>query len=234
MIIITNGYLVHKEDYQEFDEIIIFINEHGLKFKCVSIGSRKILSKNNFHLNYGNYLEFEIFYSETKLSKLKKVHTLSYMPEDIKLNLSLFLINEIYSQIEIDNKKWFNIYQKIIFYILRDYNEYLIMLWLCVQVYQLSGLKIDFTSCYKCGGNLHIKSLDFHHYRAVCSHCFDAKINFKYDIHLIKLLEKMQANEISMESIKINDIKKLTPLLKGLIIFVAQNLGIYIDTAKWF
>lgn len=234
MLIITHGYLLHKEDYDEFDEIITFINEHGNKFKCISKGSRKILSKNNAHLNYGNYLEFEFFHSETKLSKLKKVHTLSYMPENIKLNLSLFLINEVYSQIEMDEKKWFILYQKLIFYILRDYNEYLIMLWLCVNVYKFSGLNIDFNSCYKCGGSLHIKSLELDSYRGVCNHCFNSKLNYEYDTDMIKLLEKIQNNQINIESIKINNIKKLIPLLKSLIIFVAKNSGIYIDTAKWF
>ena len=70
--IITNGYLINKIDYQTFDEIITFINEHGNKFIALAKGTKKILSHNARNLQIGNYCEFKFFLARTenKISKL--------------------------------------------------------------------------------------------------------------------------------------------------------------------
>lgn len=73
-LVVTKGYLIAKYKYNLFDEILIFLNEHGNKFVCYALGTRKINSKNSFALVFGNFLEFEFFYSNNpkKISKLKK------------------------------------------------------------------------------------------------------------------------------------------------------------------
>jgi len=72
------GYLIKKIDYQVFDEIITFIGTDGNKYTCLSLGSKRITSKNARNLFLGNYCEFEVFLArhKDKISKLKKVHIL--------------------------------------------------------------------------------------------------------------------------------------------------------------
>jgi DNA repair protein RecO (recombination protein O) len=75
---IYRGYIIHKQPYQVFDEIVTFLIANGRKITCLSMGSRKIISKNARHLFLGSYVEFEFFQSrhEDKLSRLKKVTTI--------------------------------------------------------------------------------------------------------------------------------------------------------------
>jgi DNA repair protein RecO (recombination protein O) len=75
---IYHGYLIKKSSFQTFDEIVIFLIATGQKIPCISMGSRKITSKNARNLFVGSYLEIQIFQSRSdeKLSKLKKVTTI--------------------------------------------------------------------------------------------------------------------------------------------------------------
>ncbi len=77
--VITKGYLIHRADYDVFDEVITIINEHNLKFTCFAQGTKKINSKNARHLDYGNYLELDFFYSPNNLSKFKKATIINEM-----------------------------------------------------------------------------------------------------------------------------------------------------------
>ncbi|GHU31905.1 hypothetical protein FACS1894166_04200 [Bacilli bacterium] len=71
---IYQGYVIKRQPYKVFDEIITFITTQGQKISCVSMGSKRIESKNARHLFVGNYDEFQIFKStsDDRLSKLKK------------------------------------------------------------------------------------------------------------------------------------------------------------------
>lgn len=67
------GYLVHKQDYRDHDEIITFIDQLGQKYRCMALGVKKPTSKNGRALFVGNYCSFELFLarSNNKISKLK-------------------------------------------------------------------------------------------------------------------------------------------------------------------
>ncbi|MGL4951316.1 MAG: DNA repair protein RecO [Mycoplasma sp.] len=233
MLIVTKGYLIKKSPYQDFDEIIEFINEHGLKFTCISLGSRKICSKNAYHLNFGNYIEFQFFHSEEGLSRLKKVTTLSYLPEERKLNYSLFVINEVYSQINVDSKFWYKLYQDIIFSIIQDINDYLIVLFLLISVYKNIGLSINFNGCYYCSTKNFIKTVDFDHFGVVCKSC-----NLKYNLKCFKksnliIFQQMQElNQKQLKSLNIEDIKDFIDLIKSVMFFINSNSGIFFETLK--
>jgi DNA repair protein RecO (recombination protein O) len=71
---IVNGYLINRFDYKVFDEVITFIT-NDKRISCISLGSKKILSKNNKNMIYGCKSEFQFFQSTgfEKISKLKKV-----------------------------------------------------------------------------------------------------------------------------------------------------------------
>jgi recombinational DNA repair protein (RecF pathway) len=72
------GYVINKQPYQVFDEVVIFLISNGKRIACLSRGSLRINSKNARHLFVGSYVEFQIFQSrhEDKLSRLKKVITI--------------------------------------------------------------------------------------------------------------------------------------------------------------
>lgn len=76
--VITKGYLIAREDYQTFDEIITFINEFGNKFVCLAQGTKKIQSHNARNMELGNFCEFQFFHArnENKVSKLMKIYAL--------------------------------------------------------------------------------------------------------------------------------------------------------------
>jgi DNA repair protein RecO (recombination protein O) len=75
---ILHGYLIKKIPFQTFDEIVTFITQSGQRFSCISMGSRKITSKNARNLFLGGYIEFQIYQSRSteRLSKLKKATTI--------------------------------------------------------------------------------------------------------------------------------------------------------------
>ena len=69
--IITKGYLIARNDYQMFDEIITFINEFGNKFVCLAQGSKKIESHKKFsknNLRPGK--KYYVYYTEDEFRKL--------------------------------------------------------------------------------------------------------------------------------------------------------------------
>ena len=90
--IITRGYLVARQDYDIFDEILTFINEYGNRFIMFAPGTKRITSKNARALFFGNFLEIQFFYArnDTKLSKLKKVISL----DQINYKTIAIFINE--------------------------------------------------------------------------------------------------------------------------------------------
>lgn len=75
---IIKGYVVNRIDYQQNDEIITILDENGNRIPVISLGSRKITSKNGRNLFLGNYCEFEIFMArvDNKVSRLKKCNAI--------------------------------------------------------------------------------------------------------------------------------------------------------------
>jgi recombinational DNA repair protein (RecF pathway) len=75
---ILQGFLIKKIDYRIFDEIITILDKNGNRINCISLGSKKINSKNSRNLFIGSFNEFIIFRSssEKRLSKLKKTTTI--------------------------------------------------------------------------------------------------------------------------------------------------------------
>ncbi|MGL4948400.1 MAG: DNA repair protein RecO [Mycoplasma sp.] len=233
MLLVTKGYLLRKTPHNDFDEIIDLINEYGIKFTCISLGSRKIISKNNYHLNVGNFLEFEIFHSENKLSKLKKVTTLSYLEESKKANYALFVINEAFAQIDLNHKRWFNLYQDVILSMMQDINDYITILYLLVKIYELSGLNICFNNCFYCGSTKFIKTVDFNKYQVVCKLCLDPQKHKVFKKSNMITFQKMHSSDQGkLVDHRIEDIDDLRELIKTVMTFIYDNLGIFFESLK--
>ncbi len=135
--VITKGYLIHRQDYDVFDEIITIINEHNLKFTCFCQGTKKITSKNARQLDYGHYLELDFFYSPQGLSKFKKATILNAMHSEIQKKLSLAILNEYFYKYEFHDDYAF--YQKCIVYMNMHVNDHLLILYILAYLYQING-----------------------------------------------------------------------------------------------
>ena len=120
-LVITEGYLIGRYNYLEFDEILVFINKFGNKFTCIAKGTKKIQSKNARALQWGNFLQIELFHSSStnKLSKLKKVTILNNLDFKKSCNLALITISDVLCSLKTTNLKCFNFYQEIIIKILK-------------------------------------------------------------------------------------------------------------------
>lgn len=234
MFITTKGYLLKRTDYQDFDEIITLINEYGNKFECYSLGSRKINSKNARNLDIGNYLEFQFFYSPQRLSKLKKITSLSHMDINLKQSYSLLVLNEYYLHMELGNKIFFDFYQKVIFYLHADINEYLLLLFICINIYKQLGYQFDLEKCKKCGFNqtMYIDQNDF---GSVCIHCKEPHEHLlRLDNSYLELMKQIINNNIDLSLININqyDLKVIRHLVLNLMHLIYQNGGIFCSFMK--
>lgn len=133
-LVITEGYLIGRYNYLEFDEILVFINKFGNKFTCIAKGTKKIQSKNARALQWGNFLQIELFHSSStnKLSKLKKVTILNNLDFKKSCNLALITISDVLCSLKTTNLKCFNFYQEIIIKILNDYDEYKLSIYIFI------------------------------------------------------------------------------------------------------
>lgn len=63
---ISNGYIIRLIDFQVFDQIVTILFEDGSKTSLISLGSKKINSKNARNLIIGNFNENEFFSARNK------------------------------------------------------------------------------------------------------------------------------------------------------------------------
>lgn len=161
-LLIKKGYLISRRDYDLFDEVLTFISYDGNRYTIFAPGVRKITSKNSRSLFYGNYLEFEFFQSrfQNKMSKLKKVVTLSSIGYELSNHPSLDLVSEIITNIVEYNHEYFEFYQKILNYVLLNIDTKIINIF--IYLYFLCIFHI----------------LDFYHYKR-CKHTRNPIIGFE-------------------------------------------------------
>lgn len=227
-LIITKGYLIKADEYNVFDNIVTFINEHGHKFVLIALGTRKIVSKNANALRIGNLNEFEFFHArnENKISKLKRVITLieAKWPN---YNKSFFLLNELVEKLTYPNKDNYEFYNEMLPYTQQDsVSDKKIILMLLMKFCKLSGIDLWVDNCVKCG-NSKIQTISFKNHGLICNMCFNSKINTQYDINLSKLiyfLFKENFNEIDKYE------KEFNFAIKFLKNYASSNLGIKINS----
>lgn len=228
--VITKGYLINREDYDTFDEILTFYNEHNVKFTCYSRGSKKINSKNARNIDYGNYLEFELFYSSTKLSRLKKVTSINELDIQHKKKISLLLLNEFIYKYNLENDKIYDFYQMCIFYMNAKINDYLLILYIIINFYKISGLTINFNHCCKCNDKLNLINIDFNNSSMICRNCNENKIISQSLIDFIKEVFINKKYNISL--FKDFDIKELRIVIYQMISYLYDTSGIFLSTIK--
>lgn len=186
---ISKGYLIYRQDYELFDEIIAFINEYGNIFTLIALGTKKILSKNSRNLFYGCLSEFSFFASrdiDNKMGKLKKVVLL-----ENKLNLStrvpLILLNHIIYKNRIKGEDSFGTISRISFLLEKydfNYDEVLIIDILITSC-KLLGIEIMLENCSICFSK-QIYSFSYDDFGFVCKKHFNQ--NYKVNSSSIKLI----------------------------------------------
>lgn len=226
--IITRGYLIHRENYGVFDEIITFINEHNLKFTCFCYGVKKINSKNARNLDYGDFIEFEFFYSKNKLSKLKKANIINTLNWENKKKLSLAIINEYFYYYEF--KHDYDFYQSCILYINMNINDYLLIIYILIYLIKTNGLKIAYETCYECGDINNELWIDLEKGISYCQQC--KKNNYKLNQIYHQILINFFKNDVDLLLIDKFNVSELKLIIKKLSKFLYNGTGIYISSIK--
>ena len=202
--VITKGYLIDRHDFDVFDEILTFINEYGNKFTCFAAGTRRITSKNARSLIYGNYLEMEIFHSPNpnKLSRLKKVTTISSIDFKYSNNLGLLTISDLLSLTPKLNVKMYYLYQEILADVLMDKDEYMIACYAFLKYLKISKFKFEYKVCANCFNKHDLIAMSFERHGLICSNCmrFEHQMS-KDEIELIKTFLESDIN-LSFSKIK--------------------------------
>ncbi len=227
--VITKGYLIHRQDYDVFDEIITIINEHNLKFTCFCPGTKKITSKNARQLDYGNYLELDFFYSPQGLSKFKKATIINAMHSENKKKLSLALINEYFYKYEFHHDYAF--YQQCIVYMNMHINDNLLILFILVYFYKINGLCIDFNQCVQCGADSEQLFIDLKTSRSYCyEHAMHLK--FKYSENATTLLKQLFTSNYDLMLVKTFDLKEIKMMIRDLSYYLHNATGIFLESLR--
>ncbi|WP_027124051.1 hypothetical protein [Mycoplasmoides pirum] len=151
--IITQGFIINILDYQVFDQIVVVLLNNGQKHSLLSLGSRKINSKNARHLLVGNYNDIEFFGSRIndKMGRLKKTITIQAVPWEIYDYKSFWLLNEYINSIDKTNKNLFNFYKETIEIIKKNkYKDLAIVIYILVFIVKNNGLLMNLCKCAIC------------------------------------------------------------------------------------
>lgn len=189
--VITKGYLINREDYEVFDEVITFINEYGNIFTTLALGVKKILSKNARNLFYGSLSEFEFFASrdiDNKVGKLKKVHLLE---NNIQINhrTPLLLLNKIIFINKLKGTKTFEFVNEVV-KLLQQYDEKyddIIILKILLFTTNSLGLNLNLNCCNLCGDK-NVYTFSYTKQGFICRYHFDQELDIKYGKNITILL----------------------------------------------
>lgn len=218
--IVTKGYLLNQSDYEIFDEIITFINEHGNIFSCIALGVKKIKSKNARHLKMGSLLEFNFFMSRSleKIGKLKKVVSLEEISFDFSTNHALLILNQLYFLGKPTSINSFQKYQDCI-NLIKDIDDIDISLvFIFLNFINLNGIHLEFSKCVNCSSK---KIYNFSEYKMgfVCYKCNDEKI--KISSNVIKIIYFVYIKKYDYAK-KFSNIDKLSTI--KLLSYLINNL----------
>lgn len=226
---IVKGYIVKRVDYQLNDEIITILAENGQLISCISLGSRKIISKNGRNLFLGNFCEFEIFMARTenKLSRLKKCNAINQVNWQLANFESFNLLCECINKTNTTGKINYIFWTKLMQMILK--NEYsmrqldlIIMQKFCI----LNGLNLEVNKCAICGSHM-LKTISFKKHGMVCNVHYDPHVEKAYTLDETKLFHYLFNNEYKKTSMFSADFDFAIKLLKE---YIDVNLGIKLDT----
>ncbi|BAC44131.1 DNA repair protein RecO [Malacoplasma penetrans] len=194
----TNGFLIHRQDFQLFDEVLAFINEHGNIFSVIALGTKKILSKNARNLFYGCLSEFMFFASrdiENKLGKLKKVVLLENNI-DISTRTPLLLLNAIIYKNKI---KGISVFEEVknLGRILKEFGkefDNILIINILIKMSKYLGIKLNLNGCSHCNSK-NIYSFSNDDFGFVCKDHYQS--DYKISASAIELLYLVNKNKFN-------------------------------------
>ncbi|MGL4616741.1 MAG: DNA repair protein RecO [Mycoplasmoidaceae bacterium] len=204
---ILKGYIIAISDYQLFDNIITFFGNDNRVYNLLSLGSRKILSKNGRNMKFGALIEFEFFQARLigSLSKLKKLSIINDISwEIVKLDIIHFLNNFLIKE---NNNFKFVTYQKIIKMISEDRNINFISLFSLFEIIKSIGLRFALNGCAICNNNK-IKTTSIRFQGFLCEKCCRENSEYIYDTDVNKIFYFLN-NKKYKEILKTNESNKL-------------------------
>lgn len=218
--IITKGYLLNQTDFEIFDEIITFINEHGNIFSCIALGVKKIKSKNARNLKMGVLLEFDFFMSRSinKVGKLKKIIALEETSIDFLTNNALLILNRLYFIGKPSHSSSYETYVECLTSIKQINDIDISIINIFMKFISLSGMHLEFNKCVSCG-NKKIFNFSERKMGFVCRKCNDEKI--KISSNVIKIIYFIHIKKYDYAK-KINSIDKLSAI--KLLSYLINNL----------
>ena len=129
-----------------------------------------------------------------------------------------------------EDLSWFELYQRVINFIIDDVNDYLLMLYICINIYKLCGYSFDFNKCCVCNTTYHLVGIDLYKQGSLCSNCVK---DVKYLESTISIWKQIQNNEIkNIKTIKDFNIDNLRILVKDLMQFMYDELGLFSELYK--
>lgn len=161
---IDKGIVIKKYNYKDSDEIITILSASGQLIPLMSMGSRKIESKNRNALQLGAYVEFEYFKARLvgKVSKLKKATLINQINILASDNAQvLFDIMTQFSNIEKGSKELFKAFQETYPYWGFDFNHH-IKTYIVSKKLAILGVQPISNMCVECGKTDRIASFTFH------------------------------------------------------------------------
>lgn len=231
---LIKGYLINTLDFNQYDQIITFISDKGFLYPCISLGSRKLESKNRSQLRIGNYCEFEIFQARfaNKISKLKKCKAINEADWRLSFFQPFNLLTESIQKTSITGKNLIN-YFVFIFNLIKEqtYNEKELILILLEKFCLLNGISLEVNRCVECGTKKQIHTLSLSKHGFVCHLHFNPKKDHVFEVDECKLFHYLFNEEYNKLKEYAN---KHDFVIKVLRQYIKDNLGINFSTISNF
>ncbi len=183
---ILKGYIIAIKDYRLFDNVITFFGEDNRVYNLLSLGSRKILSKNGRNMKVGALIDFEFFKArfDTNLSRLKKLTIVNDVPWE---TANIDIIESLNEFLKKGNNNFkFTTYQKIMKMISENRDMLFISLFCLFEIIKSIGLRFELNGCSICNYNK-IKTTSIRFQGFLCEQCSRENSEYIYDTDVNKI-----------------------------------------------
>ena len=230
---IIKGYLINTHDYNVFDSIITILNDQNEKIVCYAPGVRKISSKNGRLMQFGSFLEFEIFHSIDKMSKLKKINLLSELDFEYSNFISIHIMNDLIKNNNNLKINLFDLYQRNIINILKFKDDLIVAILLLINYLHLLEIEIDFNNC-QCKENMNIKTVDIESLNSMCDFCYDKEYRINTSVfNTWKIFDLYIKNDFDSNILpEVVENKVYFNIIKILSIIIYKHFKVYTLTVK--
>ncbi|WP_027121898.1 DNA repair protein RecO [[Mycoplasma] imitans] len=228
--ITKKGYIIDYFDHGENDQIIKVLFDENKILNLISVGSKKLLSKNGRYITLGSLHDFEFFQSRSleRLSKLKKIHKIDTKDATISESLPMVIMHHYLNKKsgELDNN-FFAFYDDVINYVIEQkYSDQVIIIYILLHIIHLEGIAFQFVNCGICHSK-QIITISFKNMYGLCEKCAYEQHEFLYDKKFMRnIFWLIYKNDYEISPL---DSKQYISLIRGLANAIYHNAGIYLE-----